>query len=98
MSMALCGALMLALEVVWFRFLLLTRDGTSLIFAVMLAVVLAGIALGGLFAGRMFSKDDRAYRWLREVMSASAILVVLTYWGFDILFGQRALDGTSTFL
>jgi len=42
----LSGALMLALEVVWFRFLLLTRDGTSLIFAVMLAVVLgAGFIL-----------------------------------------------------
>ena len=50
------GALMLALEVVWFRFLLLTRDGTSLIFAAMLAIVLAGIAAGGLVAGKCASR------------------------------------------
>lgn len=77
------GALMLALEVVWFRFLLLTRDGTSLIFSVMLAVVLGGIAIGGLAGGHLFRRDDRAYRWLRHVTAASAALVVLTYWGYD---------------
>ncbi|MDX1508733.1 MAG: hypothetical protein R3358_10675, partial [Woeseiaceae bacterium] len=78
------GALMLALEVIWFRFLLLTHDGTSLIFAMMLALVLAGIAVGGLIAGRLFQKDERAYRWLRHVTAVSAALVVLTYWGFDL--------------
>jgi hypothetical protein len=36
----LSGAVMLALEVIWFRFLLLTYTGTALTFAVMLAVVL----------------------------------------------------------
>ena len=79
----LSGALMLALEIVWFRFLLLTRDGTSLIFAVMLAVVLGGIAVGGLVAANLFHRDDRAYRWLPHVTAASAALVVLTYWGYD---------------
>jgi spermidine synthase len=44
----LAGGLLLALEVVWFRLLLMTAVGTSLSFAVMLAVVLAGIAGGGL--------------------------------------------------
>ncbi len=90
------GALMLALEVVWFRFLLLTRDGTGLIFAVMLAVVLGGIALGGLIASMHFKHDDRAYRWLRYVTAASAALVVLTYWGYD-LFGvyNDVLDTTT---
>lgn len=46
----LAGGLLLALEVVWFRLLLLTVVGTSLSFAVMLAVVLAGIAGGGFLA------------------------------------------------
>jgi predicted membrane-bound spermidine synthase len=46
----LTGGGLLALEVIWFRFLLLFQDGTTLIFAVMLAVVLAGIGLGGLLA------------------------------------------------
>lgn len=77
------GALMLALEVVWFRFLLLTRDGTSFLFGVMLAIVLAGIAIGGLAASYLFARDDRSYRWLPQVVSMSAILVVVTYWGYD---------------
>ncbi len=83
------GALMLALEVVWFRFLLLTKDGTSLIFAVMLAVVLAGIAVGGLVAAKLFNRDDRAYRLLRSVTAVSAVMVVLTYWGYDIFSEYR---------
>ena len=85
----LSGALMLALEVVWFRFLLLTRDGTSLIFAFMLAVVLAGIAVGGLVAAHLFRRDERAYRWLRHITAASAALVVLTYWGYDLFSVYR---------
>jgi len=92
----LSGALMLALEVVWFRFLLLTLDGTSLIFAVMLAVVLAGIAVGGLAAAHLFQRDDRAYRWLRHVAAASAALVVLTYWGYDLFSVYRDLQDTTT--
>jgi spermidine synthase len=96
----LSGALMLALEVVWFRFLLLTRDGTSLIFAVMLAVVLAGIAVGGLTAALLFRRDDRAYRWLRHVIAASAALVVLTYWGYDLfsVYNDRQDTSTSAFI
>jgi len=93
----LSGALMLALEVVWFRFLLLTRDGTSLIFAVMLAVVLAGIAVGGFVAAQLFQRDDRAYRWLRLVTAASAALVVLTYWGYDLFSVYREQQDTTTF-
>ncbi len=41
------GAILLALEVVWFRFLILFLNAHSLAFAVMLSVVLAGIGLGG---------------------------------------------------
>lgn len=92
----LSGALMLALEVVWFRFLLLTRDGTSLIFAIMLAVVLAGIALGGLAAGYLFQKDERAYRWLRHVTAASTVFVVVTYWGYDFISVHGNQEGITT--
>ena len=38
LAACLSGALLLALEVVWFRFLLLVVTGTSLAFAVMLLV------------------------------------------------------------
>lgn len=92
----LSGALMLALEVVWFRFLLLTRDGTTLIFAVMLAVVLAGIAVGGLAAAHLFRRDERAYCWLRHASAASAALVVLTYWGYDLFSVYRGQQDVST--
>ncbi len=92
---SLSGAVMLALEVVWFRFLLLSHRGTGLIFALMLAVVLAGIALGGLAAARLFRVDEHAYRWLRHVSAASATLVVLTYYGYD-LFTIYQIQHTTT--
>ena len=47
---ALAGALALGLEVVWFRILLLYTYGSDTAFALMLSVVLLGIALGGLLA------------------------------------------------
>lgn len=46
-SMA-AGAILLALEVIWLRFLRLYVTSTATAFAIMLAVVLAGIALGGI--------------------------------------------------
>jgi len=79
----LSGAVMLALEVVWFRFMLLTYTGTALVFALMLTVVLAGIGLGGLAAARLARRDASSHRWLAHVLAASAALVVLTYAGFD---------------
>ena len=80
----LSGAAMLALEVVWFRFLLLTYTGSGLAFAVMLAVVLAGIGLGGLAAGRLARHTHDCHRWLAHVLALSGALVVLTYFGFDV--------------
>jgi hypothetical protein len=46
----LAGLLLLALEVVWFRLLLMFVWATSATFAIMLAVVLLGIGGGGLLA------------------------------------------------
>ena len=56
------GALLLALEVVWFRFLQLFVFGTQRAFALMLAMVLAGIGLGGLLARRAGCGDGRKPR------------------------------------
>src|SRR6267378_1491501 len=47
------GAILLCLELVWFRFLRLYVASSSTAFAVMLAVVLAGIGLGGVASGTM---------------------------------------------
>jgi spermidine synthase len=85
----LSGAVMLALEVVWFRFLLLTYTGTGLTFAVMLATVLAGIGLGGLVAGKLAQRDENCHRWLPHVTALSGLLVVATYYGFDLFTTQQ---------
>jgi predicted membrane-bound spermidine synthase len=53
LAAALAGGLLLALEVIWFRFLQLYVQGTALAFAAMLATILLGIGLGGVAAGRL---------------------------------------------
>ena len=77
----LSGALLLALEVVWFRFLLLYVLGTSLTFAIMLAVVLAGIGLGGLLASRL--AGFRSSSILLPMMPlVCGMLIIVTYSAF----------------
>ena len=56
------GALLLGLEVIWFRFLILFVAGTPYTFAVMLAVVLAGIGCGGLIASAWLKAREEAWR------------------------------------
>jgi predicted membrane-bound spermidine synthase len=75
----LAGGALLALEVVGFRFLLLFIDGTSLIFAVMLAVVLAGIGVGGLAAARVSRRSALSTGMARAAAAASAVVLVGGY-------------------
>ncbi|MHC1711035.1 MAG: fused MFS/spermidine synthase [Solidesulfovibrio sp.] len=67
----LAGGLFLALEVVWTRFLQLFVRSTSLAFSVMLAVILAGIGLGGVFAGWWLRREADG----RKVTAPLALLV-----------------------
>jgi predicted membrane-bound spermidine synthase len=76
---ALAGGALLALEVVGLRFLLLFVDGTSLIFAVMLAVVLAGIALGGLAGARLSRRRQLTGGLARAAAAAAAVVLVGGY-------------------
>jgi len=69
--------------------------GTSLIFAIMLAVVLAGIALGGLVAARLYRINERSHLWLRHVMALSGVFVVLTYFGFDLFTAHQMQQDTT---
>lgn len=73
----LAGAAFLALEVVWTRFLQLFVRSTSLAFAVMLAVILAGIGLGGMFAGWWLRRevDGRRITAPLALLVAAAALV-----------------------
>ena len=78
----LAGGLLLALEVIWFRFLQFFVFGSSTAFAIMLAAVLAGIALGGLAGGFWLGRDDLAFRWSPLVAVLSGFVVASTYWAF----------------
>jgi spermidine synthase len=71
------GFALLALEVVWLRVLLLFLNGTSLVFAMVLAIVLAGIALGSFAAswGRVLVASASSYAGLVS-FGAAALGVV----------------------
>ncbi len=79
----LAGGALLALEVVWFRFLLLFVYGNSLGFAVMLSVVLLGIGLGAVLAGVWLGRVPGAHRHTSLVAIAAGIAVAYSYVFFD---------------
>lgn len=80
----LTGATLLALEVVWFRFLFLFVFATSLAFAVMLAVVLSGIGLGGLIGAAWLRVRPEAPRYLPSLACLAGTLVVILYVTFPL--------------
>ena len=72
------GLIFLALEVIWFRFLRLYVASLPTAFAIMLAVVLAGIGFGSLLAGaihRLYARPNL----LPVLLLAAAIFVLLSY-------------------
>ena len=82
-SAFLAGGILLALEVVWFRFLELFVFGTQLAFALMLATVLAGIALGGLVAAAWLRQRAEAARALVVLALLAGVATVTSYAGFE---------------
>ena len=80
---SLAGATLLALEVVWFRFLQLFVYGSSFIFAAMLAVILLGIGVGGVVAAWWLGRDPGAHRFAPLVALAAALVVEVCYVVFD---------------
>ena len=78
------GAILLALEVIWFRFLRLYVTSTATAFAIMLAVVLAGIGLGGIsfsLASRRFVSPRRS---LSTLLLSAAVVTLLCYEFFPV--------------
>lgn len=97
----LSGFALLALEVVWFRFLLLFVIGSTLSFAVMLALVLAGIALGGLAGSFWLRRDPEGFRFAVVVSLASGLLCAVSYAAFPWVvapFGVRQITGIASVL
>lgn len=85
----LAGGVLLALEVVWFRLLLLFVAGTSLAFALLLAVVLAGIGLGSLAASPWLAARPGAHRAAGAVALATGVAAIACY----VLFDRTLRDG-----
>jgi predicted membrane-bound spermidine synthase len=84
----LSGACLLALEVIWFRYLSLFTLGEALSFAVMLAAVLAGIAFGGLAGGAVARRLPGAQRFTALVAMLSGGLCVASYSAAPWLLGE----------
>lgn len=76
--LAIAGFAGLALEVVWFRVLLLFLPATTYAFTTMLATVLAGIALGSLVAADTVERSPDPARGLARIQIATGVLVVLS--------------------
>lgn len=92
----LAGGLLLALEVVWFRTLRLHIFGTSAVFAVMLAVVLGGIGIGGFLASRYLRlrRQDRMAAATAFLLGAVVVLTLTLYaspaFGLDLTWSLTA--------
>src|SRR5437016_9712314 len=73
------GCILLSLEVIWFRFLRLYVASSPTAFAIMLAVVLAGIGFGGIVAGAIHRRSARLNHLLPVLLLLAAILTLLSY-------------------
>jgi spermidine synthase len=73
------GSILLALEVIWFRFLRLYVVSLPIAFALMLAVVLAGIGLGSIAAGAVNRRSAWLHQLLPVLLLLAAIAVLLSY-------------------
>ena len=73
------GLILLALELIWFRFLRLYVVSSPTAFAVMLAVVLAGIGLGSIAAGAINHRSTRLHQLVPVLFLLAAVAVLLSY-------------------
>jgi len=85
------GCILLCLEVVWFRFLRLYIASSPTTFAIMLAVVLAGIGFGGIVAGVIHRGSGRLNDLFPVLLLLAAIAALLSY-----LFFPERLAQTRT--
>lgn len=73
------GLSLMALEVVWLRFLLLFFYPTSMNFAILLAVVLTGIGAGSLFAANRLRRAPEFQSLLVPAVVLAGTFVILCY-------------------
>jgi predicted membrane-bound spermidine synthase len=78
------GAILLGLEVIWFRFLRLYVASTSTAFCIMLAVVLLGIGLGGVASSVIPPRLASPRKLLPALLFLAAIGTLLSYLFFPL--------------
>src|SRR5215467_8508011 len=78
------GGILLALEVIWLRFLRLYVASTATAFAVMLAVVLAGIGLGGISFSMIRRRSSSPRQAVPILLLFAAIGTLLSYIFFPV--------------
>jgi predicted membrane-bound spermidine synthase len=86
---ALSGVAALALEIVWFRMLVLYLDATTYAFTAMLATVLAGIAIGGAIAARLLRRARDWAVWLTLIQIGTGIAVLASATFLAWSYGAR---------
>jgi predicted membrane-bound spermidine synthase len=88
----LAGANLMALELLWFRFLLMFVVNSTLAISLILVVVLGGIALGGLAASRWLARRSDAAAYLPAAALAAGCLSAASYSGFQLTHGAWAIE------
>ena len=86
LAAAAAGGIALALEVIWFRLLILYAPGSDTTFALMLTVVLLGIAIGGALTPLLARLP---FVW---ITAGSSLAVVAGYLLAGRAFGSRGSD------
>lgn len=81
----IAGGALMALEVVWFRFLSMFVINSTLTIAMMLAVVLTAIGLGGLAGSVWVGQDRQAVAYLPVVAAGATSTVTTAYLTFQFV-------------
>lgn len=93
----LCGGTLMALEVVWFRFLSMFVINSTLAVSLMLAVALAAIGLGGLTASTWLNRHPGALTYLPALALAAGCALAVSYAGFQFVDGDWTEDSYRIF-
>jgi spermidine synthase len=95
------GFVLLALEVIWLRFLSMFLNDTPLAFATILALVLTGVASGSLVVSRIAAKREGVERFAPFVAYGAGLLALfgyLLYPRFLEKYATSQQDGMTVFL
>ncbi|MCC6162266.1 MAG: fused MFS/spermidine synthase [Acidobacteria bacterium] len=94
---ALSGAVSLALEVLWFRVLVIFLRPTTYSFTLMLGTVLAGIAIGSYLASPILRRGRHLLAWLAALELGIAVMALSSFQGLTLtVYSMNWLRRTLT--